>query len=140
MSPARFLIDTSALARLMRFDGTEQGWDRVADSGLIALCPVVELEYLFSARSWADRQQDELDLEALFGWVPTDDRMFRRAIELQQALTRKGQHRSAGPTDLLIAATAELHDLTLVHRDRDFDCVAAITGQPMEWFGPDRAA
>ncbi len=79
MNPAKYLIDTSALGRLMREDGNEHGWDRAAEAGLIALCSVVELEYLFSSRSWDDRQQDERDLALLFGWVPMDDRMFRRA-------------------------------------------------------------
>lgn len=138
MNPAKYLIDTSALGRLMREDGNEHGWDRAAEAGLIALCSVVELEYLFSSRSWDDRQQDERDLALLFGWVPMDDRMFRRATEVQEALTRRGEHRSAGPVDLLVAATAELHDLTLLHRDNDFDCVAAVTGQPLVRMGSKR--
>ncbi|WP_026930663.1 PIN domain nuclease [Glycomyces tenuis] len=139
MSPARYLIDTSALSRLLLKSSEEHGWDRAAEAGLIALCSVVELEYLYGARSWADRQRLEEVFIGLFGWVPMDDRMFRRAVEVQQALTRRGQHRSAGPVDLLVAATAELHDLSLLHRDRDFECIAAVTGQPLEWFGPDRS-
>lgn len=139
MTPAKYLIDTSALARLMRRDGNDYGWDRVAEAGLIALCPVIELEYFVSARSWDDRVQDVEDLSAVFCWVPMDERMFRRAYEVQEALTRNGHHRIPGPVDLLLAATAEQYDLTLLHRDRDFECVAAVTGQPLEWFGPERA-
>jgi predicted nucleic acid-binding protein len=56
---------------------------------------------------------------------------------VQELLTRKGQHRSAGAVDLVVAATAELQGLTLLHRDRDFDCIAAVTGQPLQWYGPD---
>jgi predicted nucleic acid-binding protein len=33
-------------------------------------------------------------------------------------------------------ATAELHQATVVHYDRDFDTIAAITGQPVEWVIP----
>ncbi|MCD0446512.1 PIN domain nuclease [Glycomyces sp. A-F 0318] len=139
MTPANYLIDTSALARLMRGEESEQGWDRAAAAGLIAVCPIIELEYFFSSRSWKDRQQDEQDMTALFCWVHVDERMFRRAVEVQSALTRNGHHRSAGPVDLLVAATAEFHDLTLLHRDRDFDCIAAVTGQRMEWFGRERS-
>lgn len=138
-TPAKYLIDTSALARLMRDDGYDHGWDRVARAGLIAVCPVIELEYFISARSWDDRVQDSQDFDALFCWVPMDERMFRRAAQVQEALTKAGHHRSAGPVDLLVAATAEQFDLTLLHRDRDFECVAAVTGQPIEWFGLDRA-
>ncbi len=38
----------------------------------------------------------------------------------------------------LMAATAELHDLTLLHRDNDFECVAAVTGQPLVRMGSKR--
>jgi predicted nucleic acid-binding protein len=35
--------------------------------------------------------------------------------------------------DLVIAAVAERHGVTLVHYDSDFDAIAAITGQLMVW-------
>jgi predicted nucleic acid-binding protein len=34
--------------------------------------------------------------------------------------------------DLVIAATAELADLTVLHVDKDFELIADITGQPLE--------
>ena len=34
--------------------------------------------------------------------------------------------------DLLIAATAELADLTVLHVDQDFELIAEFTGQHME--------
>jgi predicted nucleic acid-binding protein len=55
---------------------------------------------------------------------------------VQEALTKRGQHRSAGPVDLVVAATAELQGLTLLHHDRDFECIAAVTGQALQWYGP----
>ena len=33
--------------------------------------------------------------------------------------------------DLLIAATAELAELTVLHLDKDFELIAAFTGQPL---------
>ncbi len=72
----------------------------------------------------------------MFGWVPVHDRAYARAWEVQGELTAKGQHRSAGPVDLVVAATAELHGLTLLHHDRDFGVIARVTGQPMRWYGP----
>ncbi|MFI9431093.1 MULTISPECIES: PIN domain-containing protein [Streptosporangium] len=68
--------------------------------------------------------------------MPVDDRAYDRAWQVQGLLTAKGQHRGAGPVDLVVAATAELRGLTLLHRDHDFDCVAAVTGQPLQWYGP----
>jgi predicted nucleic acid-binding protein len=138
MSPARYLIDTSALSKLFLGDGELHGWDKAAEAGLIALCDTVELEYLYGARSLDYRNTVMSIFDGMFGWVLTDDRMFRRAHQVQHELTLRGEHRSAGAADLQIAATAELHDLTLIHRDRDFDRVAAVTGQPLEWFGPKR--
>jgi predicted nucleic acid-binding protein len=137
MSAAQFLIDTSALARFLRRDAGQYGWDRAAAAGLIATCPVTELEFFYSARSAEDRARGLEDMRLLFGWVPVGDRAYDRAWRVQELLTRKGQHRSAGAVDLVVAATAELQGLTLLHRDRDFDCVAAVTGQPLQWYGPD---
>jgi predicted nucleic acid-binding protein len=54
----------------------------------------------------------------------------------EEALTMRGRHRSAGAVDLVAAATAELQGLNLLHRDRDFECIAAITGQALQWYGP----
>ena len=137
MNAARFLIDTSALARLMRPGSEAYGWDQAAAAGLIAVCPITELEYFYSARSAADRARGIDDMRALFAWAPVDDRVYDRAWQVQGLLTEKGLHRGAGPVDLLIAATAELQGLTLLHRDHDFDCVAAVTGQAMQWYGPE---
>jgi len=39
--------------------------------------------------------------------------------------------------DLVVAATAELHGLTLLHHDRDFGVIASVTGQPVRWYGPE---
>jgi predicted nucleic acid-binding protein len=137
VSPAKFLIDTSALARLMRSGGFSLGWDQAVASGLVAVCPITELEFFYSARSAADRASAIQDMRDSFGWVPVHDRAFARACEVQGELTEKGQHRSAGPVDLVLAATAEFFDLTLLHHDHDFDVISAITGQPTRWFGFD---
>ncbi len=137
MTPAQFLIDTSALARLLRLGAESFGWDQAAAAGLIAVCPITELEFFYSARSPADREQGIQDVRSLFGWVPVHDRAFARAWDVQGELTGKGQHRSAGPADLVVAATAELHGLTLLHHDRDFDVIARVTGQPLRWYGSD---
>ena len=85
----------------------------------------------------ADRASGISDLRTAFCWVPVHDRSFERAWEVQGDLTARGQHRSAGPADLVLAATAELHGLTLLHHDRDFDAIAAVTGQATRWYATD---
>lgn len=37
------------------------------------------------------------------------------------------------PTDLLIAATARRHRVTVLHYDEDYDRIADITGHPSRW-------
>lgn len=135
MNGAQFLIDTSALVPLLRQEPDGVVWQRVAAAGLIAICPITELEFFYSARSIADREALIEQIRILFGWEPVDDRAYRRAWEVQGELTSRGQHRSAGPVDLVVAATAELRGLTLLHRDRDFECIAAVTGQPHRRLG-----
>ncbi|GGT22245.1 PIN domain nuclease [Streptomyces purpureus] len=137
MNAALYLIDTSALARFMRGDAEQYGWDQAAAAGLIATCPITELEFFYSARSAADRTRGIEDMRLLFGWVSVDDRAYDRAWQVQEALTKQGKHRSAGAVDLVVAATAELQGLTLLHCDHDFECIAAVTGQPLQWYGPE---
>jgi predicted nucleic acid-binding protein len=38
--------------------------------------------------------------------------------------------------DLLIAAVAERHQVTILHYDRDYDIVSDITGQTTQWVVP----
>ena len=131
MTPALYLIDTSGLFRILQ-DKLRQAWSDQLAAGVIATCPVVELEFLYSARSLADRLEKQRLLHDLFGWVPMGEHTWDRAAEVQQLLTEAGQHHSAGPIDLLIAATAERERLVLLCDDHDFQTVAAVTGQPVK--------
>jgi predicted nucleic acid-binding protein len=137
MMSAEFLIDTSALTRLMRPGAESYGWDQAVAAGLIAVCPIIELEFFYSARSAKDREATLGDMREAFGWVPVHDRAYARAWEVQGELTARGEHRAAGPVDLIVAATAELFGLTLLHHDRDFATIAGVTGQYLRWYGPD---
>ena len=68
----------------------------------------------------------------LFGWVSMHDGAFERANQVQQMLIEAGTHRSAGPIDLLIAATAERERLVVLCDDHDYQTVARVTGQPVK--------
>ncbi|MFI9270312.1 PIN domain nuclease [Kitasatospora sp. NPDC052896] len=115
----------------------QYAWDQAAAAGLIATCPITELEFFHSARTAADRARGIEDVRPLFSWVPVDDRAYDRAWQVQDVLTKRGLHRSAGAVDLVVAATAELQGLALLHRDHDFECVAGVTGQALQWYGPE---
>lgn len=132
MTPALYLIDTSGVFRILQEPKLRNAWSDQLVSGVVAICPVVELEFLYSARSLADRLEKVRLLRDLFGWVPMNEYAWQRAAEVQQLLTETGRHRSAGPVDLLIAATAERDSLTVLCDDRDFETVADLTGQPVK--------
>lgn len=131
MSPALYLIDTSGLFRILQ-DKLRQSWADQLTAGVIAICPVIELEFLYSARSLADRLEKQRLLHELFGWVAMSDNAWERAEQVQQLLTEAGSHRSAGPVDLVIAATAERERLVVLCDDHDFETVATVTGQPVK--------
>jgi predicted nucleic acid-binding protein len=55
-----------------------------------------------------------------------------RSVEVLALLADRGLHRAPSVPDLIIAATAELAGLTVLHMDKDFEIIADITGQPLE--------
>jgi predicted nucleic acid-binding protein len=131
VTPAIYLIDTSGLFRILQSE-LRKAWSDQLAAGVIAVCPIVELEFLYSARSLADRLEKQRLMRDVFGWVAMSAAAYERAGEVQQLLTEAGAHRSAGPVDLLIAATAERERLIVLCDDRDYETVARITGQPVK--------
>lgn len=127
-----WLIDKSAIGRLhLATDAAE--WAVRVERGLVRICVVTRLEVGFSARSGPDHR-------TLFGRPPVASmpvayltpKIEDRAFEIQAMLAERGQHRAPSIPDLLIAATAELAELTVLHVDKDFELIAEITGQPVE--------
>jgi len=132
MSAALYLIDTSGLFRIFDAD-VRDAWSDAVAAGVIAVCPIVELEFLYSARSLADRLEKQQLMHDLFSWIPMHEGGFERASHVQQRLTETGRHRSAGAVDLLIAATAEYERLVILCDDHDYRSVADVTGQAVRF-------
>ena len=105
-------------------------------AGLVATCAMVEFEVLWSARSAAEFDQVRADRTAGYEWLPIEDVHWRRALDVQQRLWAKGHMRTVPLPDLLIAAVAEQHRVTVLHYDTDYDRIAEVTGQPMLWIVP----
>lgn len=129
---SRWLIDKSALVRLhLAADVAE--WSGRIERGLVRICTVTRLEVGYSARSVTDHRA--LLGEAPIAAMPVEyltPRIEDRAVELQSVLAERGQHRAPSIPDLLIAATAELAELVVLHVDKDFELIAEVTGQPTE--------
>ncbi|MDX1996450.1 MAG: PIN domain-containing protein [Thermoanaerobaculia bacterium] len=131
---ARYLIDKSALSR-MPLEPVRRRLAPILEAGEAATCGIIDLEVLYSARNAEDHRTIRRRRALAYESVPLDSRVFERAIDIQGLLAETGHHRVPIP-DLLIAAAAELAGLVLLHYDRDFDRIAAVTRQRSEWVVP----
>jgi predicted nucleic acid-binding protein len=131
-----YLVDKSALARVARHPAVQAALEHLDDVGVLVTSPVIELEIGYSARNLAEFESVDADRRGLYQELPLTRVVTDRARQVQRELVRNGQHRGPGIPDLLIAATAEVHDAIVVHYDHDFDVIAAVTGQPTAWIVP----
>ena len=127
-----WLIDKSALVRLAASADAAQWADRI-ERGLVRITTVTRLEIGHSARSGPDLRTGlhEPPLAAMPVEYLTPA-IEDRVVEVQTLLADRGQHRAPSIPDLIIAATAELAGLTVLHLDKDFEIIATVTGQPLE--------
>ncbi len=110
-------------------------WGRLMLLGEIFICDQAKLELLHSARSGTEFNELRQQLDALEN-CPIGPAEWLRAIDVYQQLAHRrpgAYHRSVKHADLLIAAAAEAREMTLVHYDRDYDAIQAITNQRMRW-------
>jgi hypothetical protein len=130
----RFLVDKSALAR-MPLPAVRRRLEPIIEAGEAATCSVIDLEVLFSVRSVGEHRRTRQRRALAYTRVPLTEQVFERAMDVQGQLARSGRHRLPIP-DLLIAAAAEIAQLTVLHYDGDYDTIAEVTRQPMEWVVP----
>ncbi|WP_431681736.1 PIN domain nuclease [Kitasatospora sp. KL5] len=130
----RFLIDTSVLARFPK-QAVRRAVAPLHSAGLLAVCGAVEVEVLRSARSRAEAERIRDEMRG-FDWLPTTDEVWDRALDVQVLLVGAGNWRAVSTADLVIAATAERHGVTVLHYDGDYDMIAQVTGQPTRWVVP----
>jgi predicted nucleic acid-binding protein len=130
-----YLADTSAWRRSRANDSIALRWARLLAGDELAVCAPLQLELLYSARGPADYSalRDELGSLVRLRASPDAEAV---ALETQQALAAKSQHRGPKPMDVLIAAIADVHGAVMLHYDRHFDLIARVTGQPTEWLAP----
>lgn len=131
---ARYLVDESALAR-MPLAPVRERLGPVLEAGEAATCSIIDLEVLFSARGSDDHESIRRRRELSYDRVPMTQEIFDRAVDVQGELAKERRHRLPIP-DLLVAAAAEDAGLTVLHYDADFDRIADVTGQPVEWVVP----
>jgi len=128
-----WLADKSALIRLAASPDAAE-WANRIQRGLVRITTVTRLEVGYSARSGPDlraglRRPPVSVMPVEYLTPAIED----RAVEVLGLLADRGQHRAPSIPDLLIAATAELAGLTILHCDKDYDLIAGVTGQAAEW-------
>ncbi len=107
-------------------------------AGLVGVTDMVIMELLYSARDAADYEQVEADL-GLCAHYAVEPEDWAEARRVWREILRRGGgplHRQVGHQDLLTAAVAARHGLTVAHCDGDYDIIASITGQPVRWAAP----
>lgn len=129
------LADKSALTRGETRPQVRAVIEPLLLAGRIATCGVVDLELLYSAPSPSTYTRLAAGLRAL-PRVAVTEAVFDRALEVQALLARRSQHRAVSLPDLIVAACAEGAGLTVLHYDADFDRIARVTGQSVQWVLP----
>lgn len=127
------LLDTSVWAARRR-PQVQRWFESKVLAREIAVCDQVRLELLHSARTVAEFRTIRSSLSVL-PYCPMDAPSWSRVVDVYERLAAVGPrwHRSVKHPDVIIAACAEAAGLTLVHYDKDFDAIGAVTGQPMRW-------
>lgn len=124
MAVAGWVLDKSAAARA---GDPVVGPQLTELAGTLHLCPIGELEQLYSARSAEDYDALQAALRGVFPVVDAPPDLLERALVLQRDLAHHHGmwHRTPIP-DLLIAETALHHDLGVVHVDGDFERIGEV--------------
>ena len=132
MAVKAWLVDKSALVRLG--DSPDAAlWASRISAGLVHMSSITRLEVGYSARSSKELlssfQSPPLSRMPIEQLTPSIE---DRAWEVLKDLARTGKHRAPSIPDLLVAATAEKCELTILHVDKDFELISKVTGQPHE--------
>ena len=127
-----WLIDKSALVRLADSPHAGKWADRI-NNGQVHLSTITRLEVGYSARSGADLTKamatPPISKMPIEGLTPAIEELAWQSLHL---LAKKGQHRAPSLADLMIAATAQLCGLTVLHVDKDFELISKATGVQVE--------
>jgi predicted nucleic acid-binding protein len=125
-----YLVDTSALVRVLRRQA-EQAWFDAVSAGHLALCEPVLTEILTiaDAKSY-DRIESEL--RAAYPWVPVVDDVWQIVASVRRELAQHSQHQGLSVADHLVVATAIRLKLVVLHEDADFETVSRLVPQLRE--------
>ena len=117
-----YLLDTDiVIDHLARQPATTALIARLAPDG-VALSIITYMEIYQGILRSPDRERAEADFDAFLATTPLlpfSPAVARRCAALREQLRQRGQRVRARALDLIVAATALEHELTLVTRNRD---------------------
>ena len=120
----RYLLDSSALWRILRDANLRTAWASVISVGAVGSCHPQRAEFRRSARTVDEFDQMSGMFDALYPDALVPKGAWRWIESAQYRLVRHGAHRGLSAVDLLICATAAQHDLVVLHDDKDFATAA----------------
>jgi predicted nucleic acid-binding protein len=120
----RYLLDSSALWRILRDPALRAAWADVVSVGAVGSCHPQRVEFRRSARTVDEYDQMSGMFDALYPDAFVPKGAWRWIESAQYRLLRRGAHRAMSAVDLLICATAADHDLVVLHDDADFVAAA----------------
>jgi len=110
---AQFLFATSVWARLDAAPVAARCLP-IIRRGLVATCAIVDLEMSYSARSPESYAATPADRALALELLATDQAVLDRAVDVQAVLAERGEHRPAALPDLVVAATCERAEVTVL--------------------------
>jgi predicted nucleic acid-binding protein len=116
----RYLVDSSALWRLLRDADVRAGWSDVISDHAIGSCHPQRTEFRRSARNLDEYEQMTAMFTDLHPDVAVPKSTWQWIESAQYRLLRAGTHRALSCVDLLICACAAINGLTVLHDDNDF--------------------
>ena len=119
-----YLLDTSGLVRLLSDPALQEAWYDAVDAEAIGSCYPQRTEFLYSARNRSEDDEITEMFGDLYPDVPVPKNAGRWIASVQHHMAKAGEYRSASAVDLMIAATAAHHSLTVLHDDTDYRTVA----------------
>jgi predicted nucleic acid-binding protein len=116
----RYLLNSSALWRILRDATLRASWTEVVSLGVVASCHPQRVEFRRSARTVDEYEQMSEMFDALYPDAAVPKGAWRWIESAQYRLLRHGAHRALSAVDLLVCATAAQHSLIVLHDDSDF--------------------
>ncbi len=133
--PALFDTGVWTWARDRRFPELAEWFNQAVAAGLVLVCDLVALELLRLTPN-EDRAHEVSQRLSAFESISLSEDLWADARRLQLVLAAAGDHRRVPPADLLLASAARRAGVEVVHYDRDYEWIAAVSDLEHRWFVP----